>query len=106
MPRTALQKSSTTAPLCVEHKRGQIPFSELSPGEGTGRVCLLACQFASYEPDQVPIVGLPRECWEGLDGKNRRLLLESVREHGLCITSAQASGENEEIEGIQVRVLS
>lgn len=92
--------------LCVEHRRGQIPFSELSPGEGTARVCLLACQFAAYESDDIPVVGLPQECWEGLDGKNRRLLLDSVRQHGLCIVSAQASGEDEEIEGIRVKVLS
>ena len=92
--------------LCVEHKRGSIPFSELSPGEGTARVCLLACQFADFDENQVPVVGLPQECWEGLDGKNRHLLLESVKEHGLCIATAQATGEDEEIIGIKVRVLS
>jgi hypothetical protein len=90
--------------LCVEHRRGQIPFSELSPGEGTSRVCLLACQFAKYGEDEIPVVGLPQECFEGLDGGNRKLLLEKAQEHGLCILTAEASDEH--VDGIQVVVLS
>jgi energy-coupling factor transporter ATP-binding protein EcfA2 len=90
--------------LCVEHKRGRIPFSELSPGEGTAKVCLLACQFADYGADEVPIVGLPQECFEGLDGTNRRLLLDKVQEHGLCLLTAECSDEH--VEGIQVEVMS
>ena len=90
--------------LCVEHKRGRIPFSELSPGEGTARVCMLACQFAEYGADEVPVVGLPQECFEGLDGTNRRLLLEKAQEHGLCILTAECSDEH--VDGIRVEVLS
>jgi ABC-type dipeptide/oligopeptide/nickel transport system ATPase component len=91
--------------LCVTHRRGEIPFSELSPGEGTARVCLLACQFAEYGENEVPIVGLPQHCFEGLDGKNRRLLLDTIKEHGLCVVTAEADRNEETANGIRVEVM-
>lgn len=91
--------------LCVTHRRGEIPFSELSPGEGTARVCLLACQFAEYGENEVPIVGLPQHCFEGLDGKNRRLLLDAIAEHGLCVVTAEADRNEETASGVRVEVM-
>lgn len=92
--------------LCVKHTRGEIPFSELSPGEGTAKVCLLATQFAKYDEGDIPVIGLPQECFEGLDAKNRKLLLASVKEHGLCLVAAEATREGEEFEGIRVKVMA
>lgn len=91
--------------LCVTHRRGEIPFSELSPGEGTARVCLLACQFAEYGENEVPIVGLPQHCFEGLDGKNRRLLLDAIAEHGLCVVTAEADRDEKTASGVRVEVM-
>ena len=90
--------------MCVQHRRGEIPFSELSPGEGTAKVCLLACQFSEYGEGEIPVVGLPQECFEGLDGVNRRLLLDSVQEHGLCMVTAECSEEH--VDGIRVKVMA
>lgn len=75
--------------LCVQHSRGEIPFSELSPGEGTARVCLLACQFAECGEDEIPVIGLPQELFEGLDGMNIQLLMDAVAENQLCIVTAE-----------------
>jgi hypothetical protein len=92
--------------LCVEHSRGRIPFAELSPGEGTARVCLLACRFAECGAGEIPIVGLPQHCFEGLDGKNRQLLLEAASEHGLCILTAECDTNPETAEGLRVEVMA
>lgn len=75
--------------LCVQHSRGEIPFSELSPGEGTAKVCLLACQFAECGEDEIPVIGLPQELFEGLDGMNIQLLMDSVAENQLCVITAE-----------------
>ncbi len=92
--------------LCVEHSRGTIPFSELSPGEGTAKVCLLACQFAECGEDEIPIVGLPQQCFEGLDGRNRILLLEAAQENGLCIVTAECDTNPETANGLRVEVMA
>lgn len=92
--------------LCVEHSRGTIPFSELSPGEGTAKVCLLACQFAECGEDEIPIVGLPQQCFEGLDGRNRLLLLEAAQENGLCIVTAECDTNPETANGLRVEVMA
>jgi energy-coupling factor transporter ATP-binding protein EcfA2 len=91
--------------LCVDHSRGVIPFSELSPGEGTAKVCLLACQFAEFSENEVPIVGLPQHCFEGLDGKNRQLLLDAVAENGLCVLTAECDRNAETASGLRVEVM-
>lgn len=92
--------------LCVEHKRGRIPFDELSPGEGTARVCLLSCQFSHVEEGTIPIVGLPQECFEGLDGKNIKLLLESAEENGICIVTAECDKNVDAADGLRVEVMA
>lgn len=91
--------------LCVEHKRGTIRFSDLSPGEGTARACLLACQFAECGQDEIPIVGLPQECFEGLDGRNVKLLKELVEENGLCIVTGECEKNPDAATGIRAVVV-
>jgi ABC-type branched-subunit amino acid transport system ATPase component len=91
--------------LCVEHKRGTIRFSDLSPGEGTARACLLACQFAEFGPDEIPIVGLPQHCFEGLDGKNRQKLQEVAEEHGLCILTAECDTNPDAPDELRVELM-
>lgn len=90
--------------LCVQHERGdETPFSELSPGEGVSRVVLLAFSFAKWEDGEIPIVALPQECFEGLDGRNRELLVEAAKEHKLCVITAEAARDHQ--EGIVAHVL-
>lgn len=91
--------------LCVEHSRGVIPFSELSPGEGTAKVCLLACQFAECGEDEIPVIGLPQELFEGLDGHNVRLLLDAVAENNLCVVTAECD-KSENPQGLRVEVMA
>ena len=91
--------------LCVEHSRGVIPFSELSPGEGTAKVCLLACQFAECGEGEIPVIGLPQELFEGLDGHNVRLLLDAVAENNLCVVTAECD-KSENPQGLRVEVMA
>lgn len=90
--------------LCVEHSRGVIPFSELSPGEGTAKVCLLACQFAECGEGEIPVIGLPQELFEGLDGHNVQLLMEAVAENNLCVVTAECD-KSSIPQGLRVEVM-
>ena len=69
-------------------------------------MCLLSLQFGHCGENDIPLVGLPQECFEGLDGRNKKLLLESAAEHGFCIVTAMCDQNPEAEDGLRVEVMS
>lgn len=89
--------------LCVEHKRGTIPFAELSPGERTIRAIEVVAKTVNVPDGHVPVIPLPQECFEALSGNFRKRVAEFAEDKGICFVTALPSDDYRE-EGIDVDV--
>jgi hypothetical protein len=76
--------------LYVDTTRGQTPFCELSMGE---RWRLAIDVAVAVAPSQA-LFPVPQEGWEGLDPINRQEVLTALKEHGVWILTAEASGDD------------
>lgn len=90
--------------LCVSHKRGEIPYADLSPGERVAKALDVLFSGVEVVPGTVPVMGLPQEAFEQLDGKNQRHVLDWAAKKGVCITTAVPSRDPEQT-GISIEVL-
>jgi len=86
--------------LVTDHPvRGECYFSELSEGERWK--IGIAIAVSVFKKKEVPgLLGVPQECWESLDSKNRQVILESIEGTNLGILTAEANhvdGEPDEI---------
>lgn len=89
--------------LCVTHKRGVIPFAELSPGERTIRAIDVVARTVSCPAGSVPVIPLPQEAFEAMSGNLRKKIVEFAEQKGICIVTAAVSADERE-EGIDVDV--
>jgi len=77
--------------LCVTHARGdQTPYGDLSPGE-RAILAIDAVLPDKFEGDEIPVVALPQEIYESLDGQNRSIFCDFVAERGFAAVTAEAS---------------
>jgi energy-coupling factor transporter ATP-binding protein EcfA2 len=89
--------------LCVPHKRGVIPFAELSPGERTFRAIEVVARTVSCTEGFVPVIPLPQEALEAMSGNLRKKTVELADKKGICFVTAAVSTDERE-EGIDVDV--
>lgn len=89
--------------LCVQHKRGEIPFAELSPGERAIRA-LDALLPLKHVEGVLPVAGIPQEVFEALDAENRSLLVNYLAERGIAGATAMASLSSG-VDGIEVHAV-
>lgn len=90
----ALSRQITTERLYVQdgrlyargHKRGDVPFAELSEGERWS----LAFDAVAPIVGERGLIVLPQGAFEGLDPDNRRHVAELAREHKLVVLTAEA----------------
>jgi len=75
--------------LCVQHSRGVITFSELSPGEKAIRALQLVVGKLDFPEGFVPVVLFPQEEYEALDEDNKAEVLGFAKDRGLCIVTAR-----------------
>lgn len=71
-------------------KRGETYFAELSHGE-RWKLALDIAVDAFRRVDKPGLLVIPQEAWESLDGTNRRLIAEHIRETDLAIVTAEAA---------------
>ncbi|MEO2031793.1 MAG: hypothetical protein ABGZ35_06885, partial [Planctomycetaceae bacterium] len=77
--------------LCVTHARGdQTPYGDLSPGE-RAILAIDAVLPKTFDGDEIPVVALPQEIYESLDGANRSIFCDFVAERGFAAVTAEAS---------------
>lgn len=86
--------------LAVKHRRGVVPFSELSEGARWTMVLDLAIKLC---PERTMIT-IPQQAWDGLDGANRKLIAQWARSKRIVVMSAEAS-DDEDAAGIEIEVM-
>lgn len=82
--------------LVTKTDRGDTFFAELSHGERWKLSLDLAVDVARAAADEngrYPILVAPQECWEGLDGLNRRAVAERLAGTGVVLITAEPSIE-------------
>lgn len=84
-------------------ERGEEYFSELSHGERWKLAISVA--IAAFQKSGKPgLLALPQESWEGLDGRNRQLILEAIDGTDISIITAEADHESEPSDEIEAKV--
>lgn len=73
--------------LIVTHKRGEIPFEELSHGERW----TVALDVAIDAVGEGGLLSIAQEAWEGLDPANRELIATHARKRKALIITAEAT---------------
>lgn len=77
--------------LCCIHRRGQIPFAELSPGEQAVRAIQVSTGMRKKPVGKVGVVAIPQHVWESLDDDNRSVVQAFATEQEIAILVAEAS---------------
>jgi len=77
--------------LCCIHKRGEIPFAELSPGEQAVRAIQVSTGMRKKPVGKVGVVAIPQHVWESLDDDNRAVVQTFATEQEIAILVAEAS---------------
>lgn len=70
-------------------ERGAEYFAELSHGE-RWRLALLVAINAFQRTERPGLLAIPQECFEGLDGRSRRIIAETIRDTNLSVITAEA----------------
>lgn len=91
--------------LTVDHpKRGVTYFSELSAGEKWKLVIDIAIEACQRKGERCVMV-IRQEAWEGLDGRNRKLIVEHVAKTQATLYVAEASREVDPQGAVEFEVL-
>lgn len=92
--------------IIVPHqKRGECFYSDLSHGE-RWTMALDIAVAAFQRKGQPGVMAIPQEAWEGLDGRNRKLIAEHVAKKDLIVFTAEAERSIGHGSGIEVDVLA
>lgn len=84
-------------------ERGEEFFSELSHGE-RWKLALDVAIEAFSRAGKPGLLVIPQEAFEGLDGRNRRLIAEHIRGTDLSVITAEADHESEPSDEIEAEV--
>lgn len=91
--------------LVVDHPaRGECYFSDLSHGERWS-LCLDMVMESARQRGKPAVLGIPQEAWEGLDGRNRQMLIDKVHNSQLIVFTAEADRAQQPGEGLTAQVL-
>lgn len=81
--------------LQIDHpKRGACYFAELSEGE-RWRVGIEIAIEVFKQKGQAGLLQIPQSAWEGLDGRNRAVILDAIKGTELAVVTAEATREED-----------
>jgi energy-coupling factor transporter ATP-binding protein EcfA2 len=98
-------KLDTELRIVVPHpKRTECFYADLSHGE-RWKMALDIAVAAFQRRGQRGVLAIPQEAWEGLDGRNRKLIAEHVATLDLIVITAEAERSVDVAKGLEVEVI-
>jgi energy-coupling factor transporter ATP-binding protein EcfA2/uncharacterized coiled-coil protein SlyX len=92
--------------LIVKHpQRQQCYFADLSHGERWALALDMVIETARQREEQA-VLAIPQEAWEGLDGRNRKLIGDKVHDSDLIVFTAEADRDEDPAAAVTAEVLS